>query len=42
MTKTEGFMHKHVMRVGIHVVLFQTLSVLEGHQDLLHDFGKKG
>ena len=40
-TKTEGFMRKHLMSVGILVVRFQTLCESAGHQDLLHEFGKR-
>ena len=34
-TKTEGFVRKHVMRVEIAVVRFQTLCELAGRQGLL-------
>ena len=35
-------MRKHVMRVGILVVLFQTLFESVSHPDLLHEFCKSG
>ena len=37
-TKTEGFVRKHVMRVEIAVVRFQTLCELAGRQGLSHEF----